>query len=300
MSDNINNYESGNYEKKASSGEYGTYSREFSIYNDIGTIRYKEEVERTAQELRRDFYNSRNPQVIYVKEETRKEEVKKEETLPPVEEVKGKKGKKMCVKKRGFFFFIVLIVSVLVIGYAVASMFITDPAIAPYFAIFRKNKIVITSIPLLDPFVGLLSSLLGLSVPDSMSNNFFNVFLNNPDDIMGKVIAILIVAYMLVVVMALTTAIIGVCQKKKGNYFKKIKMGWIGILMLLIAIAIIVLGLFASYSTDISKEIIGYITGSANSSKTVGLGVYVLLVVPVIILICTNFTYKKVRNGKNR
>ena len=291
MSENINNFESNNKDKY-SDEKYLKASREYSIYNDIGTIRYREEVERTAAELRRDFYNANNPRVIYVDRPT--QVVQTTEAVKSVDSGETKiKGKKICVKKRGIVFFFSILLSIAMIVLVILGLFMSNPSdtLAPYLAMFRKQGVVYSSIPVLDPVIGLIAYLFKIEITN-LPNSFNTVFMNEPNSIISIIIAVLVVVYLVIDLIVLIISIVGLFQKKKNNHYRRLKFGLASILMFVISIAIIILGAVGAGATsDLSNYLIGA------SSKTVGIAMYIMLGLPVILFICTNLTYKKVRNA---
>ena len=245
----------------------------FSIYNDEGSIIYRGDVEKAANQLRAEVFG-----------------------VGPVEEVVEQpkvKVAKRYDKKRGFFLFLPMLLALIALAAAVLGV-LNIESIKEYITIYNYKEAGIT---MLDPACGFIESLidgLDMGVPTVFADTFV-VGDELLDTIAYYAMTIASVLYVIFALIMVIVAIAGLAGKKnEEGFYRKAKLGFLSIVMLLCSLIIAVGGVILA-TGDIGG-IVDFIIG--NGDFTAGYVLYGIIAIPVVTFICTCCAYRRYKENR--
>lgn len=245
----------------------------FSIYNDEGSIIYRGDVEKAANQLRAEVFG-----------------------VGPVEEVVEQpkvKAAKRYDKKRGFFLFLPMLLALIALAAAVLGV-LNIESIKEYITIYNYKEAGIT---MLDPACGFIESLidgLDMGVPTVFADTFV-VGDELLDTIAYYAMTIASVLYVIFALIMVIVAIAGLAGKKnEEGFYRKAKLGFLSIVMLLCSLIIAVGGVILA-TGDIGG-IVDFIIG--NGDFTAGYVLYGIIAIPVVTFICTCCAYRRYKENR--
>lgn len=255
-----------------------TLPKSFSVYNDEGSIIYRGDVEKTANQLRAEIFG-----------------------IGPVDEVeevceqpkeKKKVKTKLYDKKRGFFLFVPFILTLVVLAAVVVGVF-NVKGINEYVSMYEYKE---TGIAILDPVFSFLKDKIdgfNLNVPTEFS--VFETGKEFADVFCSYALIIGIVLYALFTLFAFIVSIAGLTgRKNKDGFYRKAKLGYLSIVAFLCSLLILICGIYVSGGSI--AQIVDFVTGKADFS--VGYAMYAMVAVPIITLICSCCAYRKYKENK--
>ena len=245
----------------------------FSIYNDEGSIIYRGDVEKAANQLRAEVFG-----------------------VGPVEEVVEQpkvKAAKRYDKKRGFFLFLPMLLALIALAAAVLGV-LNIESIKEYITIYNYKE---AGIAMLDPACGFIESLidgLDMGVPTVFADTFV-VGDELLDTIAYYAMTIASVLYVIFALIMVIVAIAGLAGKKnEEGFYRKAKLGFLSIVMLLCSLIIAVGGVILA-TGDIGG-IVDFIIG--NGDFTAGYVLYGIIAIPVVTFICTCCAYRRYKENR--
>ena len=255
-----------------------TLPKSFSVYNDEGSVIYKGEVEKAANQLRAEIFGTGPVDEI--------------EEVCEQPETKKKSKAKLYDKKRGLFLFIPFILALVILAAAVVGVF-NVKEINEYVSMYEYKE---TGITILDPLFSFLKGKIDgfdLKVPTEFA--VFKTGEEFADVFAAYALPIAIVLYALFMLFIFIVSIAGLAGKKnKDGFYRKAKLGYLSIVAFLCSLLIMVCGIYVSGGSI--AQIVDFVTGKADFS--IGYAMYALIAVPIITLICSCCAYRKYKEKK--
>lgn len=213
---------------------------------------------------------------------------------------KTKKRTKLYTKKRGICLILILLFMLVVLAVGVLG-FIKLDAVNDYTAIYQKtgiSKDVKVNIGLVDPIIALVKQI----TPIDIDSVYHTEYVQNKLDNVGTMEAIARVAVPVAAALILICALIGFlkalvalfAKRKDNGYYKKIRFGFISIVMLLCGLIVAAGGVYLS-GMDFSLIADFFTFKSASNSLQAGYALYAIVAIPIITLICSCVSYKKLK-----
>ena len=271
---------------------YGiTQPRAFSIYNDQGSVLYRGEVERVANELRAQFYGRNiadEPMDIKSAADRLEKTGVVTEEKASTAKVKGKRYE----KKRMFFIVFPFILALVLVALYAISFFAFNGD--QYLSLYNYTLTKLYPIKAADPVIWFINS---LGVEIGLTSNFGLLMEGSESisNIAGYIAPIALAAYAILTIAMFIVTICGMAGKKgKDGYYKKAcKLGLISILMFVLALATIAFTYIYVNGTDFSGITNFLMIGSEIGEIKMSYVGYAMVIIPIITFICSCLGYKR-------
>lgn len=229
----------------------------------------------------------------------------------PIEATKKQKNKqkerkakkvKLYTKKHSACLAIIFILLLVLTASFVLSSFNLVPSIEKYVSTYTLGEVDGTdtiNVGIVDPIIGVVKKF----VPDfNMTSNYYENTLKtvtNETEILTSitVYAVPVAALLIIlcVIIGLLKAIVALSKKSKNGYYKKIGFGFSAIIIFISSLILVFAGLYAGGAGI--NEIVPFIT-LASAKINCGYALYGYLAIPIIMLIFSAGSYKKVKTLK--
>ncbi|MBR1747516.1 MAG: hypothetical protein IJ735_04820 [Clostridia bacterium] len=216
-------------------------------------------------------------------------------------------------KKRGFFLFLIMLIMLLTVAIAV-TYFLNIATIDQYVSLYKipdgkeievvdeeteevTTEIVDAYVALTDAPVGMVKNFVSdLSLESEYYNNFIDGKLDDAEAMKKiAVFAVPVAAVVIIVcaVIGLIKALVALFSRKKSDgYYKKVRFGFLAILMFLCGLVLAVGGLYVS---GLGFEgAIDFLTLKSEVMQA-GYGLYAMIGLPILTFIFTCVAYKKIK-----
>ena len=211
-------------------------------------------------------------------------------------------GRKVYSKKRILFILIALILGLAIIAMIAIPFTKALNQVYPYISLLKKTEVnseteeATTKYMMVgDPVIGLFE-LFGKPI-ESMPTDYVNMLpeaesRTTMDKIFGYVIPIAIGLYAIFDLLVVIFMIVALFKGKKNGVYKKVKIGFLTICMFIFAVALtigclLLNGGFGSFMP--------FLTGNGATGYFAGIGLFIMVGVPVLMFICTCLNYKRLK-----
>jgi hypothetical protein len=202
-------------------------------------------------------------------------------------------------KKRGLVLFLITLFMLVIIAISVLNVFNIE-GIAEYSTTYIKPGVTEASdvnIGLLDPVYGLVKSIIPSLELDSV---YLDNYLSNITTETNLITKISLYAVPAAAIIIMLCAVIGflkgigamLAKKRANGLYKKSKFGFLSIIIFLCGAIILIGGIFVS-GTEINAAL-DFIM-QKTTALYAGYGLYALIVLPILTLILSGISYKKVK-----